>query len=175
MMPSYRNFAFEIRSADGQRLTGLAAPFDSPTVILGIEETIAPGAFDTTLQSGHDILALIDHDPARVIGRTKNRSLTLESTTRGLEFEIKLPPTAAARDIWNMASREYLGGVSIGFNAYHEISTDSERRLTAIDLREISIVSSIPAYQDTTVTARSQPDRDPRVDLLRTWLTGLKS
>ena len=175
MTQSFRNFSFQVRTAPGNRLVGLAAPFDSPTDILGIRESIAPGAFDRTLAAGHDILALIDHDPARVIGRTKNRSLTLESTSRGLEFLIDLPTTAQASDVWQMARSEYLGGVSIGFGSYEDESTDSERRLTNIDLREISIVSSIPAYKDTTVEARSEVDvdRDARLVELRKWLDGL--
>lgn len=154
MTREIRALATELRTT-GRRLTGYAATFGTETRIGdAFTETIAPGAFADTLASGRDVLALVDHDPARVLGRTRSRSLRLSEDSRGLAFEIDLPDTQPGRDVLALAERGDLGGMSFGFTAVDEQRDGNRRELRAVALYEISVVSAWPAYPDTVVQAR---------------------
>jgi hypothetical protein len=147
----------EIRALAGQRrLEGYAATFGSEARLGEIVETIEPGAFRASLT--RDILALMDHDPGRVLGRTKSGTLRLSEDSRGLAFSLDLPETQAGRDILALAERDDLGGMSFGFLVPEggDRWRGNERYLKAIDLREISVVSAFPAYPDTTIALRSR-------------------
>ena len=85
-----RAAAIELR-ADGRRLEGYAAVFDERTAIADFTEAVARGAFSDTLKSGRDVLGLVDHDPHRLLGRTKNGTLRLAEDGRGLAFSIDAP------------------------------------------------------------------------------------
>lgn len=141
--------------AKGRKLEGYAAVFDTRVRISDFDEQIAKGAFADSLRSGHDTLGLVDHDAAKVLGRTRNGSLKLAEDTRGLQFEIDLPRTTLADDVLALAEAGSLGGASFGFNVKRDAWTGTLRTLQSIDLREISIVSAWPAYPQTSVSARS--------------------
>ena len=150
-----RGATVELR-AKGRRLEGYAATFGIEARIGdAFVETIAPGAFSATLASAGDILALVDHDPSRVLARSRTGSLRLSQDTRGLAFDLDVPDTAAGRDVLALAERGDLGGMSFGFRATDEAWTDERRELRAVDLREISVVLAWPAYEGTIVDARS--------------------
>jgi len=162
--------ATEIR-AEGRKLVGYAATFGNETRVLDFHETIAPGAFAASLRSQPDILALVDHDPSKVLARTKNSTLRLSEDARGLAFTIDLPDTTLGRDILAMATRGDLGGMSFGFvvpEGGDEWRGD-KRTLRNVVLHEISVVQSFPAYGGTSVQARSRQQRteaDRRIALL---------
>lgn len=149
--------AFTELRASGRRLEGYAATFGSEARIGSIVETIERGAFRASL--GEDILALMDHDPARVLGRTRSGTLRLSEDTRGLSFSLDLPDTQPGRDVLELAQRNDLGGMSFGFVVPKGgDSWRGERRsLRTVMLREISVVSSFPAYPDTSLALRSRP------------------
>ncbi len=146
----------EVR-AKGRELIGYAAVFDTRAKIADFEETIRPGAFNATLRDrpNADVLALVDHDPAALLGRTRNKSLELHEDARGLRFRITLPKTSLADDILALADAGSLGGASFGFRTLKDAWSGAVRTLHAIDLREISIVRAWPAYPQTTVSARA--------------------
>ena len=148
----------ELRAdAAGRRLTGYAARFDVPAAIGGFTETIRPGAFAASLASGRDVLALVDHDPARLLGRTGSGTLRLAEDAQGLAFDIALPDTQDARDLLALADRGDLGGMSFGFRAVDQHWPARDRReLRAVDLHEISVVVGHPAYTQTSVSARAR-------------------
>jgi hypothetical protein len=148
-----RAAALEVR-AKGRKLEGYAAVFETRAKIADFDEIIARGAFADTLKSG-DKLALVDHDAARILGRTRAGTLKLAEDTRGLHFEIDAPDTTPGRDVLALAERGDLGGASFGFVAIRDAWAGSLRTLFAVDLREISIVSAWPAYPQTSVSARS--------------------
>ncbi|MEP4260262.1 MAG: HK97 family phage prohead protease [Rhizobiaceae bacterium] len=153
--------AAELRTK-GRRLEGYAALFGTEARIGGdLVETIAPGAFTSTLATRKDILALVDHDPARVLARTKSGTLRLSEDSRGLAFDLDVPDTQAGRDVLALAERGDLGGMSFGFTATDDNVTGNRRELRAVDLYEISVVAAFPAYADTVVNARAQPDMHP--------------
>lgn len=160
-----RSVALEVRAAGSKprRLEGYAAVFGSETRIGSFVETIAPGAFRQSLASGADILALVDHDTARVLGRTRTGTLRLSEDTRGLHFDIALPDTQTARDVLALAERGDIGGMSFGFTAQDEHWRGDRRELRAVTLHEVSIVLAWPAYPDTTIAARSRATSQGRI------------
>ena len=144
-------------TASGRTLSGYAASYNDPTAIGGFTERIAPGAFTKSLASGRDVLALLDHRADVLLGRTRSGSLKLSEDAKGLRFELALPDTAAARDVIALAERGDLGGMSFGFVAIDEAWDGDTRELREIQLHEISVVQSWPAYQSTSVSLRNRP------------------
>jgi hypothetical protein len=153
-----RRTAAEVRP-DGRKLVGYAATFGTEARIGGkYTETIKPGAFRGSLLSGADVLALMDHDPTKVLARTRSGTMTLAEDAKGLAFTINLPDTTAGRDVLAMAKRGDLGGMSFGFRAVDQHWPVRDRReLRAVDLLEVSVVSAWPAYGGTTVDLRARP------------------
>ena len=151
-----RHLAGEVRAA-GRKLAGYAATFGTPADIEGFVETIRRGAFTDTLDRKNDVLALVDHDPSRLLARTRSGSLRLSEDARGLAFELDVPPTTLGNDILAMAERGDLGGMSFGFRVTSENWPDKRtRELRAVELLEISIVHAFPAYEGTSVHARNR-------------------
>ena len=154
-MIEHRASPSEIR-ASGRRLDGYAAVFGVEARIGDtLTESIAPGAFAGTLRAGNDVLALVDHDPSRVLARTRSGTLRLSEDSRGLAFDLDVPDTQAGRDVLALAARGDIGGMSFGFTAMDEHRDGNHRELRAVDLREISVVLAFPAYDGTSVDARS--------------------
>lgn len=150
-----RGYAVEIR-AKGRRLEGYAATFSSSASIGGrFTESIAPGAFSGSLRSKADVLALVDHDPGRVLARTRSGTLRLAEDSKGLAFDLDVPDTAAGRDVLALAERGDLGGMSFGFTALDEKRDADRRELLVVELHEISVVQAWPAYEGTVIQARS--------------------
>lgn len=149
----------EIRSAGGRKLAGYAAVFSSPAQIGDFSETIRAGAFRASLLNpANDVLALVDHDPARLLARTSSGTLRLHEDSRGLAFELDLPETSLGRDILALADRRDLGGMSFGFRVTDEAwPTRDKRELRAVALSEISVIHAFPAYSATSVSVRSRP------------------
>lgn len=155
-----RSALIELRAA-GRRLEGYAATFGTEARIADFAETIAPGAFSASLATGGDILALVDHHPTRLLARTRSGSLRLSEDSKGLAFEIDAPDTQPGRDVLALAERGDLGGMSFAFTVPPggDRWEGRKRELRAVNLREISVVSSWPAYAGTSVQARSAAPR----------------
>jgi uncharacterized protein len=149
-------------TTDGRRLTGYAARFDQAANLGRFKEIIKRGAFAGSLAG--DVLCLADHDPSKILGRTKSGTLRLSEDDQGLRYELDLPDTSVGRDLLALATRGDLGGMSFGFtvakNGQEWIS--DTRILNKIDLKEISVVSSWPAYDGTSVDVRRGTCRNNR-------------
>ena len=165
----------EVR-AKGRRLEGYAALFGTEARIGSFTETIRAGAFTEALTKP-DILALVDHDPARVLARTRSGSLRLSQDTKGLAFALDVPETQAGRDVLALAERGDVGGMSFGFtipNGGDHWQGDA-RELRNVDLHEISVVLAWPAYDGTVVNARAMIKGKPwRLNLARRYLETLE-
>lgn len=152
-----RRAATELR-ATGRKLGGYAAVFNTPAPIGGFTERVMPGAFRASLAAGKDTLALLDHDPTRLLARTGNGTLRLTEDAHGLAFELDLPGTTLGSDVLAMAESRLLGGVSFGFRVPPGgdkwNAAGDARELRMVDLVEISVVQAFPAYSATTVSAR---------------------
>lgn len=172
-----KRFLRELRVAGerARRLEGRAAVYNQTTDIGNFRERIAPGAFAPSLTGNPDILALLDHDPAKVLGRTKSGTLSLRDGADHLQFTIEVPETGAGKDALVLAQRGDLGGASIGFRVTQEtVADDGTRVIQQAALLEISVVSSWPAYAGTSVEARRRgllsPVLAPRLNRLRRYL-----
>lgn len=169
-----KRHAAEVRVAQGRKLQGYAARFNTEARVGHFVEVIRPGAFAASLR-GRDILALVDHDPTRLLARTRTGTLELREDAEGLAFTIELPDTQAGRDVLTLAERGDLGGMSFGFTVAKdgERWDGNKRELRAVTLHEISVVSAWPAYDGTSVAARSVPHVGQRLSLARLYLETL--
>jgi HK97 family phage prohead protease len=163
----------ELRVA-GRKLAGYAATFGTPAQIGGFTETIRAGAFGASLASKADVLALVDHDPGRLLARTSSGTLRLTETGIGLAFELDVPDTQLGRDVLALAERHDLGGMSFGFRVTDEAwPTRDRRELRAIELVEVSVVHAWPAYTATSVIARSLGRAEAALRLRKLYLETL--
>ena len=164
---------YEVRSAPGtvevresaeggSIIRGIAAVFDSLSENLGgFREIISNKAFDEANMD--DVRGLFNHDTNYILGRTASKTVRLEITKRGLEYEIDLPNTQTIRDlVLEPIKRGDVSQSSFGFIVARGGDTwdeDDEGVLirTITGFRELFDVSPVvfPAYRDTTVAARS--------------------
>ena len=160
-----RRAAIELRATGGRKLAGYAATFGTPARIGTFTETIRAGAFAASLRNPKaDILALMDHEPSKVLARTANGSLRLSEDARGLAFEFDVPATTAGNDALAMVEARLAGGCSFGFRVTDEAWPSRDvRELRSVELVEISVVSAFPAYGDTTISARARTMGDARL------------
>lgn len=148
----------EVRAdSDKRTLTGYAVVWNSDTTIGDyFVERIAPGAFTKAIRG--DVLALVNHDSGRVIGRTKSKTLRLVEDERGLKVEIDVPNTTDGNDLWELVDRGDISGMSFGFRATKQEWDDTgaipQRTVLEAELYEVT-ATPIPAYEDTTLGKRS--------------------
>jgi HK97 family phage prohead protease len=149
----------ELRAADGTsdgpiEFSGYAAVFNSPSEPLPFIETIAPGAFRRTLNSGREVRLFINHDMGQPLATTRNGSLRLTEDERGLKVDATLPDTTAARDLATLIDAGVVHSMSFGFSiptGGDAWSDDgNSRELREVMLVETSIVTGFPAYPATT-------------------------
>lgn len=150
---------------DGDRLVarGYAAVFESLSKDLGgFVERIAPGAFDRVLNEGQDVVALANHDPNLVLGRSGSGTLRLRADDVGLGYEVDLPNTATGRDWAELLRRRDVVGSSFGFRVAvdgDEWGTDADERPLRT-IRSVAVVRDVgpvtfPAYGGTEAALRS--------------------
>jgi HK97 family phage prohead protease len=143
-------------SDNGRKIKGHAVVFGSLSVDLGgFRELIAPEAVDRTLNEAMDVRALIDHDSAKVIGRTRSGTLRLRKDSRGLHVEIEPDEEISyARDLMRAVARGDISGMSFGFRVLDDVWNYDDktpiRTVTDMKISEVSVVS-FPAYTMTDV------------------------
>lgn len=148
----------EVRKDNDKRtLSGYAVVWNSDTTIGDyFIERIAPGAFTAAIRG--DVLALVAHDYAKVIGRTKSKTLRLSEDTHGLKVEIDVPNTTDGNDLWELVERGDVSGMSFGFRATKQEWDDTgeipQRTVLEAELYEVT-ATAIPAYPDTSLAKRS--------------------
>jgi len=142
------------------RLRGLAIPYNVRSTDLGsFVEVAAPGLVTRSLKEQPDVLALRDHDPSKLLGRTTASTLQLRDSQQGLAFDLTLPDTEIGRDTYENVRLGNLSGVSFGFrtrkDSWPNVDGQVIRTLEDIDLAEIS-PTSFPAYgKATSVSVRA--------------------
>jgi hypothetical protein len=144
-------------------LEGHAAVFNTFADIGGwFREQIAPGAFDRAIREGHDVRALINHDPNLILGRTSSKTLQLSVDDIGLKIRLELPNTSYAKDLEESVKRGDISQMSFGFISIEEewIFGDEGDSVTIKDLRlfDVSPVT-YPAYVETDISARNGVNR----------------
>lgn len=144
---------------DEMKIAGYFVVFNSETEIYdGMFEEISDKAFKDIDLS--DIRALADHDTAKVLGRTKSKTLTLKVDEKGLYGEITInKDDTEAVNLYQRVKRGDIDQCSFGFSILNETMEQREDgttkwTITEIELFEVSVVT-FPAYSDTAVEARS--------------------
>lgn len=156
-----RRASAELRAEGGRRVGGYCALWGAWSEDLGgFRETIRRGAFDRALAERVDVRALAEHDPRRVLGRTRSGTLRLSADTRGLAFDVELPRTTYADDLLALVARGDVAGASFGFVARRDQWSKTadgglRREVLDADLIEISVVSE-PAYPQTSAATRAR-------------------
>lgn len=167
-MSQFRTLIARAEVTDEGVLRGYAAVFDQPTTRqndFAGSETIARGAFDGVL--GGDVLALVDHDVSKVLGRTGNGTLRLAADDHGLGFEIDLPDTSLARDVRELVRRGDLTGMSFTAAAGEiERTAGGVIHRSFSRLIDVSVVT-MPAYDGTSVVSRAASGASRREQLIR--------
>ncbi|TIW28797.1 MAG: HK97 family phage prohead protease [Mesorhizobium sp.] len=161
----------EVRSADvafsGTTARGYAAVFGEWTRIAGLyDERLDPSCFNRTLREEPDVLALWNHSPDALLGRTTAGTLRLSTDSHGLKFELDLDPRSPTGALALSAiDRGDAHGCSFGFSVLAQTWEDDDnwerprRTLTDLILYEVTI-TPMPAYPTTTASLRSETAMD---------------
>jgi HK97 family phage prohead protease len=168
-MIEYRSFTAEaVEATDEGHVFGLAIPYSRVTTIGnmdrgGFREQIAPGACNKSLREA-DIVALNNHNSWQPLGRTSAGNLALNSTTKGIEPDLKPIDTSYGSDLIKNVKAGIVRGWSFGFEVIKDDwTTDGEpsdeysgtdRTIREMKLIEVSPVT-FPAYDQTEISARS--------------------
>lgn len=157
------------RNARGPTLVGYGAVFFNPSDVKGttykfrgMSERIRRGAFAKVLARRDDVLALIDHNIERLLGRTANGTMRLTEDRVGLRYSIDLPNTTIGNDLAELVQRGDIRGSSFSF----WLQPEGEHVYVADDgavIREIVEVAMCgdcgpvaqPAYTGTSVSLAS--------------------
>ncbi len=135
-----RKYAAALASVDADgRFCGYASLFGRMDLS---GDVVMPGAFARTLRlrGAGGVRLLLEHDPKTPIGVW----LTLEEDRRGLWVEGRIMGTPDAARAGSLMAAGALDGLSIGFRTVRadEDRSARVRRLTEIDLWEVSVVKS---------------------------------
>lgn len=119
-------------------------------------ERICKGAFKKALKRNDDVKILLNHDPSRELGSTKQGNLELEEDNIGL----KARAIITDKEVVEKARNGDLVGWSFGFTD-REVEKTIERGMPLravkdLNLEEVSILdrTKTPAYDGTLIMAR---------------------
>lgn len=122
-------------------------------------ERICKGAFKKALSRNDNVRILLNHNPERDLGGTKDGNLELEEDNIGLHAKA----TITDPEVVKKARNGDLVGWSFGFyDREVEQKTDEDgfplRNVRDLDLEEVSILdnTTTPAYDGTLVAVRSE-------------------
>lgn len=160
---------------DGEALSieGYFAVFNSNYDIApGLSESIAPGAFSSTLAG--DIRALINHDTTLVLGRTKAGTLQLREDSHGLWGHVDINPNDSdAMNLYERVKRGDVDQCSIGFDIRSEdtdIGEDGSIHWTIKDVELYEVTCcTFPAYTETSISARADQAAEIKKRQLDAW------
>ena len=148
----------ETRASGQTAIVGYAAVYNRLSLDLGgFREMILPGAFDKVLsrQRGkQDVIAVFNHDPNILLGRTSSGTLQLSSDDKGLKYTVT--PPAERADIMSLILRRDLLGSSFAFTVAKDSESFSSDANGAVrTIREVSGLYDVgpvvnPAYSSST-------------------------
>ena len=152
--------SIEVReSAEGRRVCGVAAPFNSEFDAGDYVERFAPGAFAKSIQERGDRIPL------------------LEATSHGLYAEFLMSRTGRGDEALQLARDGVMHSFSVGF-----VPVRDTRRETAdgrplvqrdeVKLHHVGLISEVPAYADARVLSVRQefdPDDETSAPKLAIW------
>lgn len=129
-------------------------------------EQIVPKTFERALERADNVLCLLNHEPERVLGSTKQGNIELFEDNIGLRAICKISDV----EIIEKARSNKLRGWSFGFEALkeHEESLENGLKRRFVDdmnLFEVSIIDEqkIPCYVGTSIERRS--DNEAKMEI----------
>ena len=141
------------------RFRGYAAVFDSPSEPLPFIETIRPGAFRRSLNSGREVRMFVNHNSDLVLGSTRSGTIEVSEDDFGLLVQGVLPDTSYGRDLSTLMQRGDVASMSFGFSVPKGGDSWSDdgnsRELRELILHEVSVVTGWPAYPATDASVRT--------------------
>lgn len=155
-------------NAEARTISGYAAVFNSESNDLGFYETIAPGAIteDTIIRS--DVVATLNHDPEKVLARSKygKGTLQLNVDERGLKYEYEAPNTTLGNDLREMLKRGDIDAASFAFTVSQEEGAqkwekrDGKYYRTIYKIDKLFDVAAVyyPAYSAASTELRAQQE-----------------
>lgn len=186
-MKDFRVCSAEVRSVDreGKRVfVGTALRYGDWSELIGgqFRERFLAGAFRECLAAKPDIIASIDHNFSKLLGRTASGTLSLREDDTGLYAECVAPDTSYARDLAASIARKDISGMSFTFDIdkpntddrwFRNEAKEVAREVIRATLFEVAWVV-MPAYPTTDAALRSMQracvgslrDRGKLLDLL---------
>jgi len=144
------------------KVIGYAAVYDEFTKITdrwgdSFHEKISRDAAKTSLEDGHEVFALKNHNWDMVLGRT-GANLILKNDDKGIYFELTPNNSTLANDLKEDVRSGIIKQCSIGFRILDQEWEEKEgeyfRIIKEIELFEITL-TPIPAYTSTSAEVRS--------------------
>lgn len=133
--------------ADTGRVEGVALRYGDTASIGGaFRERFEAGAFGEV--GGLDIIARLQHERGRPIGRTGGGGLELADSAAELRASLTLPNTRDGADAAELLRTRILRGWSVEFRATREKVEAGTRIIEAAELRGLGLVDE-PAYGDS--------------------------
>lgn len=165
--PTFDAIEFRAKPDGSSMFHGYAAVFDSPSKSIfdprensiPFIETIDPGAFARTLNSGRRQTFVVDHNDALHISAT-NGQLRLGVDSRGLVTESPWPRTDYADNVRALHEAGEPLGMSFTFKVARKgdewNTARTARRLKDVALGHVTVLASlVPAYNETTAQFRA--------------------
>jgi len=146
-------------------LVGYCATYGQVTNIKsgGFWEILAAGCFDSVMSSNPDVRFLVNHEPSKLLARTKSGTLQLNADSVGLHFRASLPDTQLAKEVLILVQRGDLSGCSFGFSVADggdKWTTEKNRQGETYVLRTISKIGEL---FDASVVTYPQYEVGPSV------------
>ncbi len=165
-----------------RQINGYASVFNEPSKLIAeidddgtmqmFYEVLKPNAFDDVLRSENlDVIYCIDHDPARLIARSKANTLQLTVDNYGLKFNALLPNTSVAGDLYeNIRAKNYTENsfcftVDPEDEVWEEVDGELYRYINKVSgLYDVSSVVN-PAYNGTSLSLRGKNELKKRSEI----------
>lgn len=169
----YRSYSFDIRAEMNEEtgvITGRPIVYNSRTDLGWCDEVIDQGALDKA--DLRDVRFLVNHDTSKIpLARSRNNNanstmqLTVDEAGLAIRVNLDVKNNSEARNLYSAIERGDISGMSFGFfvdgEAWDDLESDHPlRRITAISsVIEVS-ACTFPAYEATSITARSKEALD---------------
>lgn len=149
-----------VQENDGKMvLEGYAVIFNSPTVLFKsgdteYKEIIDANAFEECDMS--DCCLKYNHG-GMLLARVRGGSLSLSIDEKGLYFRAELFDTQTSKDVYNIVKQGGLDKCSFAFRVREEAFDEQTFTRTILKIEKLYDVAvvDIPAYKETSVSARS--------------------
>lgn len=149
---------------NSRKVEGYAVVFDSPSENMGFIETIKRGAITEDTIKNSDVLARFNHNPEKVLARSKygSGSLQLVVDDIGVRYSFEAPNTQLGDELLEHLHRGDITSSSFAFTISSEKGSERWYKQDGQLYRDIYKIDRlydvapvwVPAYEATTCSAR---------------------